>query len=120
MLEDARLAFNAFFERYPYCYGYWKKYADLEKRHEKVDLTEQAGFCLLLLHFGRWAFVLLFCEVLQPKTSTGVRETREFASTNLFYRASMITVTSQSFHVQLDNEFLKCFWRNMFKVTVIW
>ena len=31
-IEDGREAYNAFLFRYPYCYGYWKKYADLEKR----------------------------------------------------------------------------------------
>ncbi|XP_070578914.1 pre-mRNA-processing factor 39-like [Ptychodera flava] len=31
-LKSAREAFDGFFNRYPYCYGYWKKYADFEKR----------------------------------------------------------------------------------------
>lgn len=31
-LPAARRAFDAFFARYPYCYGYWKKYADMERR----------------------------------------------------------------------------------------
>ncbi|MBN3289366.1 PRP39 factor, partial [Polypterus senegalus] len=35
-MPSARKAFNAFFIRYPYCYGYWKKYVDLERR---------SGFC---------------------------------------------------------------------------
>jgi len=35
-LESGREAYDGFFERYPYCYGYWKKYADLERR--KGDL----------------------------------------------------------------------------------
>ena len=26
-------AYNAFFQRYPYCYGYWKKYSDMHKKH---------------------------------------------------------------------------------------
>lgn len=33
MLDEARKAYDEFLSRYPYCYGYWKKYADLEKRH---------------------------------------------------------------------------------------
>ena len=33
----AREAFDAFLERYPYCYGYWKKYADLERKHNDFD-----------------------------------------------------------------------------------
>ncbi|KAM6307745.1 LOW QUALITY PROTEIN: pre-mRNA-processing factor 39-like [Podargus strigoides] len=31
-LVAARKAFDAFFAHYPYCYGYWKKYADMERR----------------------------------------------------------------------------------------
>jgi len=58
MLDDARAAFDAFFERYPYCYGYWKKYADLEKRNEKIDQSEQAGYQLLHMLFG-WFRALL-------------------------------------------------------------
>ena len=37
--DDGEEAFNAFLKRYPYCYGYWKKFADFEKRNgtpEKV------------------------------------------------------------------------------------
>ena len=37
-VDPAREAYDAFFGYYPYCYGYWKKYADLEKRHN--DLTK--------------------------------------------------------------------------------
>ena len=31
-IDDGREAYDAFLFRYPYCYGYWKKFADLEKR----------------------------------------------------------------------------------------
>jgi len=30
-------AFDAFLAHYPYCYGYWKKYADLEKEPDKAE-----------------------------------------------------------------------------------
>ncbi|CAH8467248.1 unnamed protein product [Schistosoma turkestanicum] len=30
-IEYARQAFDAFFKRFPYCYGYWKKFADMER-----------------------------------------------------------------------------------------
>lgn len=36
-LEDAREAYEAFFGHYPYCYGYWKKHADMERRHDFTD-----------------------------------------------------------------------------------
>ena len=37
----ARAAFDAFFKRYPYCYGYWKKYADMERKNDKLKKTEE-------------------------------------------------------------------------------
>lgn len=35
-ISSAREAYEAFLGRYPYCYGYWKKFADLEKRHNDL------------------------------------------------------------------------------------
>ncbi|XP_029468338.1 uncharacterized protein LOC115097047 isoform X2 [Rhinatrema bivittatum] len=35
-----RRAFDAFLSHYPYCYGYWKKYADLERR---FDCLQESG-----------------------------------------------------------------------------
>lgn len=40
-LPAARKAFDRFFSHYPYCYGYWKKYADLEKRHDNVKQSDE-------------------------------------------------------------------------------
>ncbi|XP_014790338.1 pre-mRNA-processing factor 39 isoform X1 [Octopus bimaculoides] len=36
-VEDAQEAFDAFFDHYPYCYGYWKKFADILKKNDEVD-----------------------------------------------------------------------------------
>ena len=36
-----RKAFDAFFLRYPYCYGYWKKLADTEKKHGNAQVAEE-------------------------------------------------------------------------------
>ncbi|XP_033110501.1 pre-mRNA-processing factor 39-like [Anneissia japonica] len=40
-LPSARKAFEEFFSRYPYCYGYWKKYADLEKKNGNMDMAKE-------------------------------------------------------------------------------
>ncbi|CAH1793220.1 unnamed protein product [Owenia fusiformis] len=40
-VDSAREAFEAFFARYPYCYGYWKKYSDLEKRAGNVQVAQE-------------------------------------------------------------------------------
>ena len=34
LLEDVRTAYNAFLPVYPYCYAYWIRYSDIEKKHE--------------------------------------------------------------------------------------
>lgn len=31
--------------RYPYCYGYWKKYADMERRFDFIKETEEVRQC---------------------------------------------------------------------------
>ena len=40
-IPAATKAFDAFLAKYPYCYGYWKKYADLHKKHEDLVAAEQ-------------------------------------------------------------------------------
>lgn len=42
----SRRALEAFLVRYPLCYGYWKKYADLERRagyNDKAEEVKQEG-----------------------------------------------------------------------------
>ena len=50
-LESGRTAYDSFFGRYPYCYGYWKKYADLEKRKgtqsSTLDVSYHDGSCFV-------------------------------------------------------------------------
>lgn len=36
-----REAFDEFFKHYPYCYGYWKKYGDTERKHGNPDRAYQ-------------------------------------------------------------------------------
>lgn len=50
-LDAAREAFDAFLARYPYCYGYWKKYTDLEKKHDNFSEAEEVNSSLLPLGF---------------------------------------------------------------------
>ncbi|XP_062856747.1 pre-mRNA-processing factor 39 isoform X2 [Trichomycterus rosablanca] len=40
-LTSSRQALNAFLARYPLCYGYWKKFADLERRAGYNDKAEE-------------------------------------------------------------------------------
>lgn len=40
-LLASRKAFDAFFLCYPYCYGYWKKYADIETKHGCIQEADE-------------------------------------------------------------------------------
>jgi hypothetical protein len=40
LIAFIREAYDAFFSRYPYCYGYWKKYSELEKRFGTAEQSE--------------------------------------------------------------------------------
>ena len=42
-LANAREVFDAFFKFYPFCYGYWKKLADLEKTHAGNDSAKEVS-----------------------------------------------------------------------------
>jgi pre-mRNA-processing factor 39 len=35
--ESAEDAFDAFLKLYPFCYGYWRKYAELQKRNHRYE-----------------------------------------------------------------------------------
>uniref|UniRef100_A0A0B7A9U4 Pre-mRNA-processing factor 39 n=1 Tax=Arion vulgaris TaxID=1028688 RepID=A0A0B7A9U4_9EUPU len=39
--DNSRKAYDAFFSHYPYCYGYWKKYSDVEKKNGNKDRAKE-------------------------------------------------------------------------------
>lgn len=47
-VEAAREAYDAFLSYYPYCYGYWRKYADYEKRRGNSKKCEEVCFSFFL------------------------------------------------------------------------
>ena len=56
-IDDGREAYDAFLHRYPYCYGYWKKYADLEKRKglkDRVMMVFERGITAITLSADLW------------------------------------------------------------------
>jgi len=62
-IADCREAFDAFLKRYPYCYGYWKKYADVEKKHKKMDMAEsvyERGLRAIPLSIDLWSHYITF------------------------------------------------------------
>ena len=52
-LEEGREVYDEFFRWYPYCYGYWKKYSDHEKKNGFLDRAENVNhFIYILLYFN--------------------------------------------------------------------
>ncbi|CAG5107059.1 Similar to prpf39: Pre-mRNA-processing factor 39 (Danio rerio) [Cotesia congregata] len=66
--EAAREAYSKFLERYPYCYGYWRKYADYEKKKGNPDnvQTLELGRRVGSVHARKYGF-----PFQQPSTSCG-------------------------------------------------
>ncbi|XP_032871270.1 pre-mRNA-processing factor 39-like [Amblyraja radiata] len=81
-----RRAFDSFFTRYPYCYGYWKKYADIEKRlgfAKEAEEVYQRGLQSIPLSVDLWVHYIVFLqEILEPTgpdTSVKLRSVFEMA-----------------------------------------
>lgn len=49
-VEAAREAYDAFLSHYPYCYGYWRKYADYEKRKGSKKKCLEVSAAPLYVH----------------------------------------------------------------------
>ncbi|XP_006264151.3 pre-mRNA-processing factor 39 isoform X1 [Alligator mississippiensis] len=85
-LLAARKAFDNFFTHYPYCYGYWKKYADLEKRHSNIKQSDEVyrrGLQAIPLSVDLWIHYINFLketlDPADPETNSSVRGTYEHA-----------------------------------------
>lgn len=86
VLTAVRKAFDVFFLRYPYCYGYWKKYADIEKKHGNVQVAEEVyrrGLQVIPLSVDLWIHYLTFIkensDPNDPETEGRIRASYEHA-----------------------------------------
>ncbi|XP_064490034.1 pre-mRNA-processing factor 39-like isoform X2 [Ornithodoros turicata] len=64
-LTAAREAFDKFFSYYPYCYGYWKKYADMEKKLDSISKAEETferGVAAIPLSVDLWIHYINFVK----------------------------------------------------------
>ncbi|XP_078262844.1 pre-mRNA-processing factor 39 isoform X2 [Rhinoraja longicauda] len=82
----ARRAFDHFLSHYPYCYGYWKKYADLERRHNNLteaDEVYRQGLQAIPLSVDLWLHYINFLkETLDsnnPETDAKIKSVFEHA-----------------------------------------
>ncbi|XP_072345519.1 uncharacterized protein [Scyliorhinus torazame] len=67
-----RKAFDAFFTRYPYCYGYWKKYADIEKRlgfTKEAEEVYQRGLQSIPLSVDLWVHYITYLQEILEATN---------------------------------------------------
>lgn len=94
-MEAAREAYDAFLSHYPYCYGYWRKYADYEKRKGNKKKCEEVSdpfevlyrMCVLINHkikhhlfYAHYIFIitnLLICQFYNfSNSSVGAAQLR--------------------------------------------
>ncbi|KAK6297636.1 hypothetical protein J4Q44_G00322190 [Coregonus suidteri] len=85
-LGVVRKAFDAFFLHYPYCYGYWKKFADIEKKHGNAQVAEEVyrrGVQAIPLSVDLWLHYMSFikdnADHEDPETPGRIRAAYEHA-----------------------------------------
>ncbi|XP_033218566.1 pre-mRNA-processing factor 39-like isoform X2 [Belonocnema kinseyi] len=93
--EAAREAYSKFLERYPYCYGYWRKYADYEKKKgdpENVQKVFDAGLKAISLSVDLWLHYINHCKVVYEKDEKKMREQyeRAIAACGLEFRSDRL------------------------------
>ncbi|XP_011145704.1 pre-mRNA-processing factor 39 [Harpegnathos saltator] len=80
--EAAREAYTKFLERYPYCYGYWRKFADYEKKKgnpENVQTVFDQGLKAISLSVDLWLHYINHCKTIYEKDEEKLREQYERA-----------------------------------------
>ncbi|KAG7204054.1 hypothetical protein KM043_001911 [Ampulex compressa] len=80
--EAAREAYTEFLKRYPYCYGYWRKFADYEKKKgnpENVQTVFDQGLKAISLSVDLWLHYINHCKTVYEKDEEKLREQYERA-----------------------------------------
>ncbi|KAH9514534.1 PRP39 pre-mRNA processing factor 39 [Bulinus truncatus] len=95
---DCRRAYEAFFSHYPYCYGYWKKYSDMEKKHsnpEKAKEVFEKGLRAIPLSVELWLhyinfFITDFSTDVNSKDKIRKLYERALAASGLEFRSDKL------------------------------
>uniref|UniRef100_A0A915AYC5 Pre-mRNA-processing factor 39 n=1 Tax=Parascaris univalens TaxID=6257 RepID=A0A915AYC5_PARUN len=77
--KAAREAYDEFLKRYPYCYGYWRKYAELERRHKHYDRSLEVyerGVRAIELSVDLWLHYLSFVREVAQSQEGAANKTR--------------------------------------------
>ncbi|XP_066601471.1 pre-mRNA-processing factor 39 isoform X2 [Prorops nasuta] len=93
--EAAREAYTKFLERYPYCYGYWRKYADYEKKKGDPDNVQKVfdqGLKAISLSVDLWLHYINHCKGVYEKDEEKLREQyeRAIAACGLEFRSDRL------------------------------
>ncbi|CAG9773228.1 unnamed protein product [Ceutorhynchus assimilis] len=75
-MEAAREAYDAFLSHYPYCYGYWRKYADYEKKKgykKKCEEVFERGLKAIPLSVDLWIHYLSHVKTVKGEDEEYLR-----------------------------------------------
>ncbi|XP_008195405.1 pre-mRNA-processing factor 39 isoform X2 [Tribolium castaneum] len=94
-MEAAREAYDAFLSHYPYCYGYWRKYADYEKRKgnkKKCEEVFERGLKAIPLSVDLWIHYLTYVKTTKPDDEDYIRSQfeRAIAASGLEFRSDRL------------------------------
>ncbi|KAI4468987.1 pre-mrna processing protein prp39-related [Holotrichia oblita] len=94
-MEAAREAYDAFLSHYPYCYGYWRKYADYEKRKgnkKKCEEVFERGLKAIPLSVDLWIHYLTYVRTTKPDDEDFIRSQfeRALAACGLEFRSDRL------------------------------
>lgn len=81
-VEAAEEAYSAFLSHYPYCYGYWRKYADYEKKkgtRAKCEEIFHQGLKAIPISVDLWVHYLNYCRVEHEHQPDFIRQQYETA-----------------------------------------
>lgn len=105
--EEGRKVFKSFLNRYPYCYGYWKKYADFEKRNgtpESVFEVFEQGVTGIPLSVDLWIHYLNHVKtVKEAEEVRGVYE-KAMASCGREWKSDKIWDNYVKWEVEAGND----------------
>lgn len=98
--KASRDAYDGFLRRYPYCYGYWKKYADFErtsKHYEKCLTVYERGLEAIPLSVDLWLSYIAYVKEIaqgQRQATAKIRDvyTRALEACGLEFRSDKLWV----------------------------
>lgn len=79
-LPASEAVYRCFLRYYPYCYGYWKKFADIEKKYGKFDRVHEVfrnGVQAVSISIDLWVHYLNFVIQQKRDKSNGESEIRK-------------------------------------------